>query len=313
MLTERTSPSTAANSPLHTPAQAAASGADTMLQTSKASPLANAPAIGSQTAVLISTAMGLKMWNRAMTRGKVRSQIVPLTSVNRHAATERGEARGEARDVLPPATSRLRAAAVGKAASAATSGRSASATATDRAASPRMDRTGPQRGVIPRRHCHPRRGNRHQAGDTEEGKLRPDVEQVHRIEDEDDKAGQGQYVETDAAAADVCGPAGPDDQHRRANDRRLGIDQQHVQDRESGHGGQTPSPGQQPPQDQSGQPGKDAEVEPRDDQEVDRAGQLEGLDFLRIELFAEAQQDGRGEVCLLRAEVGCEDLPAACP
>ena len=54
-------------------------------------------------------------------------------------------------------------------------------------------------------------------------------------------------------------------------------------------------------------------MEPGDYQQVDRARELKGLGFFRIELLAEPQQDGRRQVCLLRTEIIGEDLPAAQP
>ncbi len=70
---------------------------------------------------------------------------------------------------------------------------------------------------------------------------------------------------------------------------------------------------QQAAEDQAGEPGENAQVQPGDHQQVDRAGELKGLGFFRIDLFAEAQQDGRRQVRLLRTEIFRENLPPAEP
>ena len=54
-------------------------------------------------------------------------------------------------------------------------------------------------------------------------------------------------------------------------------------------------------------------MQPGDHQQVDRARELKGLGFFRIELLAEPQQDGRRQVRLLRTEIIGKDLPAADP
>ena len=132
-----------------------------------------------------------------------------------------------------------------------------------------------------RRQRHPRRGHGHQPGDAQEGKLRPHIEQIDRIEDQHHETRQGQEVEADAAAAEVSRPAGGYDQHRCPNHRRLRVHQQHVEEGEGGHGGQAPTPRQQAAEDQAGESGKDAQVQSCDHQQVHRAGELEGLDLFR--------------------------------
>ena len=93
------------------------------------------------------------------------------------------------------------------------------------------------------RHRQPRRRHRHQPGHAQEGKLRPDVEQVDRIHPQHDQAGKRQDIEAHAAAAQVNRRIGRYDQHRCPHDGRLGIDQQHIENRKGARNTQPQRPG----------------------------------------------------------------------
>ena len=164
-----------------------------------------------------------------------------------------------------------------------------------------------------RRRAEPPRTENHQTGHAQERKLRADVEQIVRIEGQNDQPGEGEHVEADPSPAEPDGGAGGHDQDGRPHDRRLGVNQQHIREHKDGRGRHGNPPRQQAAEDHARETGDDAQMEPRDHQQMDRAGKLEGLDLVGIELFAKAQEHSRGQVGLTRLQITGEDLPPAQP